>query len=164
MNTQFNSNVIWLQLEYKISTLVDSLCAFECPQSQAFIIQILLEKGFHPNTKALRFTSHQQPENLWNPPLFISYTLDFPIWFVFCITLSRKQDFNFLSLYIFFLGKKPSYFYSCHAFETTICEFTWYITYKMYVYGILANNGLTSFLKEHLIILLIYVFTKHLIK
>ena len=24
MNTQFNSNVIWLQLEYKISTLVDT--------------------------------------------------------------------------------------------------------------------------------------------
>ena len=28
MNTQFNSNVIWLQLEYKISTLGYVLCIY----------------------------------------------------------------------------------------------------------------------------------------
>ena len=60
--------------------------------------------------------------------LFGSFFLHYPT--------IKKQDFNFLSLYVFFLGKKPSYFYSCHAFETTICEFTWYITYKMFMVSV----------------------------
>ena len=82
----------------------------------------------------------------------------------FALPYQENKTLISLACIFFFLGKRPSYFYSCHAFETTICEFTWYITYKMYVYGILANDGLTSFLKEHLIILLNCVFTTHLVK
>ena len=112
-------------------------------------------------TKALRFTSHRQPENLWNP-LVISYTLDFPIWFVFCITLSRNKTLISLAC-IFFSWKDAELF----LFMPCI----WNHNLRIYmvhnlqnVYGILANDGLTSFLKEHLIVLLTCVFTKHLVK
>ena len=116
---------------------------------------------FHPNTKALRFTSHRQPENLWNP-LFISYTLDFPIWFVFLHYPIKKQDFNFLSLYIFFWKEAELFLFMPCIWNHNLRI---YMVHNLQnVYGILANEWLTSFLKEHLIVLLTCVFTKHLIR
>ena len=120
-----------------------------------------MEKTLQNATKALKFTSHRQPENLWNP-LVISYTLDLPIWFVFCITLSRNKTLISLAC-IFFSWKDAELF----LFMPCI----WNHNLRIYmvhnlqnVYGILANDGLTSFLKEHLIVLLTCVFTKHLVK
>ena len=41
MNTQFNSNVIWLQSEYKVSTLIGSLKKFA---HIAYLIVMVLTK------------------------------------------------------------------------------------------------------------------------
>ena len=46
MNTQFNSNVIWLQLEYKISTLED-LLSFKCSTQTSDIKQTLMPFSLH---------------------------------------------------------------------------------------------------------------------
>ena len=55
MNTQFNSNVIWLQLEYKISTLVDFL-SLSKPWSNIFLQSL---KGI-PTRKNLAWGTKEQ--------------------------------------------------------------------------------------------------------
>ena len=56
MNTQFNSNVIWLQLEYKISTLsvysynsIKRICSIKRPGLE-FFKKILLNVPYYHKT------------------------------------------------------------------------------------------------------------------
>ena len=48
MNTQFNSNVIWLQLEYKISTLAEQALGSKLLQSYGKLKLVDLPVVMHP--------------------------------------------------------------------------------------------------------------------
>ena len=74
MNTQFNSNVIWLQLEYKISTLIGKFYQGQLTKvldQDEFIIEKVLKK-----TKThyqIKFLGYDEPE--WVPKENITNTI-----------------------------------------------------------------------------------------
>ena len=55
MNTQFNSNVIWLQLEYKISTLVYSYTLGQHIMLQFFFLAMTRRHGLSDDEAGAKF-------------------------------------------------------------------------------------------------------------